>query len=80
MLKRLKSMPRETQLQMAVFVFTAAFSAFHLVKGVVLMNVDIIVGGLIITAVSIALVLSCWHSGSSDDEGAAKPSDRDKLR
>ena len=79
MLKRPKYMPPGTRL-LAVFVFTAAFSSFHLVKGVVPLNTYLIIGGLIFTAVSIPTVLICWHSRSSDDDGADEPIDRDELR
>ncbi len=70
MLKRLKSMPPGTKLLLAVFLFTAAYSAFHFVKGVVLLDIHF-------TAVSIPLVLICWHGRSSGDDGADKPADRD---
>ncbi len=80
MLKRLKSMPRGTKLLLAVFLFAAAYSAFHLVKGVALLNVHLITGGLFFTAVSIPLVLICWHGRSSGDDGADKPADRYKRR
>ena len=79
-LKRLKSMPPGTRLLLAVFLFTAAYSAVHLVKGIALLNVRLIIGGAIFTAVSIPLVLICWHSHSSDGDGADKPTDRDKRR
>lgn len=72
---------------LAVFGFTVAFSAFHLVKGFVLPNVHLIIGGFFFTAVSIPMVLICRHSRNSGDEGVEtgavgvdKPTDRDKLR
>ena len=66
---------------LALFVFTAAFSAFFLVRGVVLMNVHLIIGGFAFTAVSIPMILTCWYSHRcSDDDSADKPTDRDQLR
>ena len=87
MLKRLKSMPPGTKLLLAVFLFTAAYSAFHLVKGVALLNVHLIIGGAIFTAVSIPMILICWHSradGGDDaatrERGGDTPTDRDHSR
>ena len=67
MLKRLNSMPLGARLLLAVFLFTTAFSAFHLVKGVATLNVHLIVGGTVFTAASVLLTLICWHGGSGDD-------------
>ena len=87
MLKRLKSMPPGAKLLLAVFLFTAAYSAFHLVKGIALLNVHLIIGGAIFTAASMSLVLICWHSRAADGDDAATregggdtPTDRDNRR
>ena len=86
MLKRLKSMPPGAKLLLAVFLFTAAYSAFHLVKGVALLNVHLIIGGLFFTAVSIPMILICWHSRAGGDDAATRerdgdtPTDRDHLQ
>ena len=69
MLNRLKSLPIGNRLLLAVFVFTAAFSALHLVKGVILLHVHLITGGFIFAAVSIPLVLICWRGRNSDNDG-----------
>lgn len=67
-LSRLKSLPRGNRL-LAVLVFTAAFSAFHLVKVVILLHVHLLIGGFIFAAVSIPVVLICWQGRNSDNEG-----------
>ncbi|MCY4556506.1 MAG: hypothetical protein OXF79_09045 [Chloroflexi bacterium] len=68
MLNRLKSMPPGATLLLAVFLFAAAFSAFHLVKGIATLNVHLIVGGTVFTATSLLLTLICWHGSSRDDQ------------
>ena len=72
MLKRLNSIPRGARLLLVVFLFTAAYSAFHLAKGVATLNIHLIIGGVIFTAISILLILICWHTQPDDDEGASK--------
>ena len=42
MLNQVKSMPPGATLMLTVFLFAAAFSAFHLVKGVATLNVHLI--------------------------------------
>ena len=65
-------MPPGTKLLLAVFLFTAAYSAFHLVKGVATLNIHLIIGGVIFTAVSVPMILICWHAQPDDDEGTSK--------
>ena len=49
-------------------------------KGVVPLNVQFMVGGLVFAAASIPMVLIRWRSCATDDDAADQPTDRDKLR
>ena len=68
MLNRLKSKPPGATLLLAVFLFAATFSAFHLVKGIATLNIHLIVGEAAFAAASIVLILICWHGSSRDDQ------------
>ena len=48
--------------------------------GVVLLNVHLITGGFAFTAVSIPMILICWYSHRSEDDGTKKLTDRNELR
>ena len=50
----------------AVFLFTAGYSLFHLGKGMVIHDPHLIIGGVIFTAVSVPMILICWHGGRSE--------------
>ncbi len=64
-MQRLKALPLGAKMLLAVFLFTAGYSLFHLGKGIVTLDLHLIIGGVIFTAVSIPLILICWHGNQS---------------
>ncbi len=51
---------------LAVFLFTAGYSLFHLGKGIVNHDAHLIGGGVIFTAVSVPMILICCHADPSE--------------
>lgn len=65
-LQRLKAMPLGAKMLLAVFIFTTGYSLFHLGKGIIALDAHLITGGVIFTAVSIPMILICWHGHRSE--------------
>ena len=65
-MQRLKAMPLGAKMLLAVFLFTASYSVYHLGKGIVTFDLHLIIGGVIFTAVSIPMILICWHGNQSE--------------
>ena len=67
-MQRLKALPLGAKMLIAVFLFTAAYSLFPLDKGIVTLDLHLIIGGVIFTAVSIPMILICWHGNQSETD------------
>ena len=67
-MQRLKALPLGAKLLLAVFLFTTGYSVFHLGKGIATLDLHLIIGGVIFTAVSIPMILICWHGNQSETD------------
>ena len=65
-LLRLRAMPLGAKLLLGVFLFTTGYSLFHLGKGIATFDLHLIIGGVIFTAVSIPMILICWHGNQGE--------------
>ena len=68
MTRKVRRMPAGTRLLLALFVFAAVYSLFHLAKGLVAYDPHLIIDGAAFTAVSVPLVLICWHADPNEPD------------
>lgn len=58
--------PVGAKIMLAVFLFTAGYSLFHVGKRIVTHDPHLISGGVIFTAVSVPMILICWDGDPSN--------------
>ena len=65
---RFKVHPTGAKLMMGVFALCGTYSVAHLVKGIAAGQINLIIGGVAFTALSVPLIIIAWQGREQDQD------------
>ena len=65
---RFKALPTGVKLMLGVFTLCGTYSIVHVVKGIAAGQINLIIGGVAFTALSVPLIIIAWQARETNQD------------